>query len=179
MRIDPKYFNTFMIIVAIVAAIIIVWGTFTYRANKQELFRQRIAQTDSLAYVYFPRMLEGDSVRVRDFEGRYLLLDLWAEWSDPSIQSHKYLQPFLKRFSDTLEVIAASVREDSGAVAAYRQRTGYSYEFVEGTGFYHRMDVPGLPTQLLFGPDGKLIGTFLGFTDSTRYDSLQRLIQTE
>lgn len=177
MRIDPKYFNTFLIIAAVVAAIIIVWGTFSYRSNQRELFSQRIGQTDSLAYIAFPRFFGEDSLRILEFEGSYVLLDLWAGWSDPSIVSHKHLEQLRRDVSDTLRVIAASVRENPESVREYRRRTGYPFTFVDGTGFFNRMDVPGIPTQLLFDPEGRVLGTFLGYTDSTRYDSLRSMIQ--
>lgn len=179
MRIHPRYFNLFMIVVAIMTAIIIVYATFSYRQNRVEVFREHMMQVDTLDRVGFCRFSGQDSLSLERFAGRYVLLDFWAEWSEPSLESHKYLSGLSTAFQDTLQVIAASVRQDSAIVRAYRQAHDYPFEFVEGTSFYNRMKIPGVPAQVLIDPQGVVIGTFVGFTDSTRYDSLRTLIRNE
>ncbi|MDZ7693324.1 MAG: TlpA disulfide reductase family protein [Balneolaceae bacterium] len=179
MRIDPRYFNIFMVMVAVVAAILIVITTMSYISGREAKFQQQMMEVDSLAYTQFPYMGRNDSLQLTQFEGRYLLLDFWSTWSDPAIASHKELMNMPTRYLDTLSVIAASVRIDSGEALSYKRRYNYPFIFVDGTDFFHRMNLPGVPSQVLFNPKGEVIATFVGYTDSTRYDSLKTLIQDE
>lgn len=164
---------------AITAAIIIVYGTFSYRENREKIFRQQIVQADSLPYYSFPRFFKGDSIQFKDFTGGYILLDIWASRSDISVASHKQLAEFHKRFSDTLEVVAASVKDNASRIREYRDLHFYPFIFVDGTAFYNQMMVPGIPSQILFNPEGKVVGIFVGYTGPARYDSLRTLIQDE
>lgn len=168
-----------MIVVAVVTAIIIVYATFSYRQNRVEVFRKQMAEADSLDRVGFYSYSGPDSLRLGRFAGKYVLLDFWAVWSDPSLESHKRLAGFGTAFRDTLRVIAASVRQDSGTVHAYRRSHDYPFSYVDGTSFYNRMKIPGVPSQVLIDPQGRVIGAFVGYTDSTRYDSLRTLMQND
>lgn len=179
MRIDPRHFNKFMVVVAVVAAILIAIATMNYIAGRKSAFQQQMMEADSLGYTAFPRFEAGDSLQLNQFTGQYLLLDFWADWSEPSLTSHRALQNMPESVLNRLSVVAASVRTGSADVAAYRQQNKYAFEYVDGTDFFQKMNLPGVPSQVLFNPKGEVIATFVGYTDSTRYDSLQTLIRHE
>ncbi|NIT59290.1 MAG: hypothetical protein GWN00_24620, partial [Aliifodinibius sp.] len=48
MRIDPKYFNTFLLIVAVVAASLIAYFIVSNRVAEKSDFKQRMFAQDSL-----------------------------------------------------------------------------------------------------------------------------------
>lgn len=176
MRIDPRYFNKFMVVVAIVAAILIAFTTLNYISGREAKFQQQMMEADSLGYVSFPRFDRPDSVQLRQYRGQYLLVDFWSTISEPSLASHKALVQLPAKTLDTLSVVAASVRMDSSGALGYQKKYGYPFTFVDGTEFYQRMNLPGIPSQIFIDPHGKVLATFVGYTDSTRYDSLQTLI---
>lgn len=180
MRLDPKYFNVFMIGVAVAAAIAIIFGTIYYSNNQQEIYRDAVsAKEDSLRTVALPRIFSDDSLRVSDFSNSFVLLDFWASWSDFSVQFHRDLQPLAEEYKDRFHIIAATVKDDSGHVEKYQAQHQYSFNYADGTELYNSLNVPGLPSQVLFGPDGKIRSIFTGYTDSTHIDSLRNLISNE
>lgn len=179
MRIDPKYFNTFLVIVAVIAAILIALFTYSNRTAERSDFQQRMFSQDSLQTLWFPKIQEDDSLRVQDFEGKFVVLDFWSDWSDVSQESHRQLAHIKKQYSDRLQVIAASVNVLHPDVRSYIQDHQFPFQFVEGSQHFSDFNMPGLPAQMMYNPDGKLEHVFLGYPDDTQYDSLKVLLSNE
>ncbi|HEX6982565.1 MAG TPA: TlpA disulfide reductase family protein [Balneolaceae bacterium] len=176
MRIDPKYFNHFLAVVAVVAAILIVFFTINSRQNQKAAFKKHIFAQDSLKTVFWPSLESPDSVRISDFKGQFVIVDFWANWSDASLNSQKELVKLQKAFSDTLKVIAASVGHSPETVHSYIQKYKFPFLFVNGSRHFIDFGIPGIPAQFVFNPAGDLQSVFLGYDGENRYDSLRALI---
>lgn len=176
MRIDPKYFNIFLLIVAIIAATLIAVFTLSNRTAEKSDFRDRMFAQDTLQTVWWPKVQSDDSLRIADFEGQYVVLDFWANWTDASIESHKELSRIQNKYPESLNVIAASVSLQEEEVLSYIQENQFSFQFVAGSKYFSEFNVPGLPAQLMYNPDGELKHVFLGYPDNSQYDSLRVLI---
>lgn len=167
-----------MVAVAVLAAMAIAIGTVYYRQQQETSFKKLVTRTDTLQQAYFNNLFNDDSIRVRDFPDRYVILDFWASWSDLAAASHRRLGS-LVRNSDSLVVIAAAVKDVADEVRSYRDVHRYPFHYVDGTSWYNNLNVPGIPTQLVFKPGGNLTRLYIGYRDSTRYDSLRILLQHE
>ena len=109
----------------------------------------------------------GTTLRLADFRGRVVLLNLWATWCAPCRRE----MPTLDRLQAMLggpafEVVALSVdREGVPAVAAFYEELG-----LEALAIYvdsspramRALGALGLPTTLLLDRDGNEIGRLLG-----------------
>lgn len=168
-----------MIVVAVIAAILIVIATLNYTSGRESAFQQQMMEADSLGYVKFPYVGTNDSLQLNQFQEKYLLLDFWAPWSEPSLNSQKELSALPDHILNSLVIVAASVRTDSSEVMKYRKKYSYPFEFVDGTAFYQRMNLPGIPSQVLFNPGGDIVATFVGYTGPNHYDSLQTVMYNE
>lgn len=110
---------------------------------------------------------EGRPLTLADFEGRTVLLNLWATWCAPCREE----MPALDRLqaqagSDAFTVLALSV--DRGGIEKPR---GFLEEIgIEHLALYHdpsgragvKLGAFGLPTTLLIGPDGRSLGRLVG-----------------
>lgn len=176
MRLDPKYFNVFLVIVAAIAAILIAVFTLSNRSAKKSDFRERMFSQDSLKTVWWPKVQEEDSLRIADLEGQFVVLDFWANWSDASLNSHKQLAKIKKQYPDTLQVIAASVSLQKEEVFSYIDKNNFPFQFVAGSRHFSAFNIPGLPAQLVYNSYGELKHVFLGYPDDSQYDSLEILL---
>lgn len=176
MRIDPKYFNHFLAVVAAVAVILITFFTINSRQSQKAAFKKHIFAQDSLKTVLWPSIESPDSVRISDFKGRFVIVDFWANWSNASLASQKELAKLKSAFPDTLKVIAASVGHSPETVRAYIQKHPFPFLFVNGSRPFVEFDIPGIPAQFVFNPSGDLQSIFLGYPDDSQYDSLRILI---
>lgn len=176
MRIDPKYFNLFLLVVAVIAAALIAFFTLSNRSAEKSNFQQRMFSQDSLKNQWFPKVQQDDSLRVQDFEGQFVVLDFWSDWSDVSKESHEQLAEIKEQYPDRLQVIAASVNLLHSDVKSYIQKHRFPFEFVEGSQQFSDFKMPGLPAQMMYDRDGELQHVFLGYPDDSQYDSLRVLI---
>lgn len=179
MRIDPKYFNIFLLIVAIVAAALIAVFTLSNRSAEKSNFQQRMFSQDSLKTQWFQKVQKEDSLRVQDFKGQFVVLDFWSDWSDVSKQSHKQLAKIKQQYPERLQVIAASVNLLHPDVISYIREHQFPFQFVEGSQQFSDFNVPGLPAQMMYDRDGELKHIFLGYSDDSQYDSLQVLLEND
>ncbi len=179
MRIDPKYFNTFLIIVAVVGAIVIALFTYANLTGDEQIFKDRINDQDSLRTVYWHPVEEGDSLRIDDFRGNIVVLDFWTERSGASVSSQKQLAEVKAEYGDRLRVIAASVGQREQEIRNYIQKKDYPFIFVTGSQHFSSFNVPAIPAQLVYDPGGGIHSIFIGYRSSAQYDSLRTIIDQE
>lgn len=178
MKLDEKYFVPFLAILAIVAALIIVFFTISNRQGRREAFEKKITAQDSLRFQPMPKLNSTDSLSVSSFRGRYVILDFWAPWTSSfTTSSHRQLAKLQQQYPAQIEVLAAVVEDKSERTREFISRNNYSFHYVEGTDVFNTFKVPGVPTQLVYNPDGRLISIFTGYADSARLDSLQTILK--
>lgn len=176
MKLDQKYFIPFLAVVAIATALLITFFTISSQKGQREVFRKFILQQDSLRTEQMVLLNKGDSLSVSDFQNKFVVLDFWATWSNFSEDAHYRLEQLVRQYPDTLEVIAAVVEDQQQKIDAYMGRHNFPFHFVEGTVVFNKYDIPGMPTEIVYNPEGKIIDIFFGYSDSTQYDSLRTLL---
>lgn len=110
---------------------------------------------------------DGNERSLEDFQGRVVVLNLWATWCAPcrkEMPSLDRLQASLG--SDEFEVVALAVdRGDLSKVLNFYDEIG-----IENLAIYHdssakagrTLRAPGLPTTLIIDREGKEVGRVLG-----------------
>lgn len=110
---------------------------------------------------------DGNERSLEDFQGRVVVLNLWATWCAPCRKE----MPSLDRLQatlggDDLEVVALAVdRGDLSKVLDFYREIG-----IDNLGIYHdgtakagrTLRAPGLPTTLIIDREGKEVGRVLG-----------------
>lgn len=109
--------------------------------------------------VYF-KDADGAEVRLQQFAGNYVYIDLWASWCVPCIKEIPHLQKLEAKYQDE-PIVFVSISLD-GDKQAWRNKMkeldlhGHQWEL--GDSAYDKiMNVRGIPHFLLYGPDGRLI----------------------
>lgn len=176
MRLDPKYFNTFLAITAVAAASFIAYFTISSQQNKRSDFKARIAQQDSLQSVVWPMVQTPESISIADFSGRFVLLHFWSNWSDTSINAHRQLTKLKKEYGEQLTVIAAAVGLQKEEALTYAKKHEFPFYHVAGSRQFSAFHIPGVPTYLLYAPEGTLEFVFTGSLDEVQFDSLRAIL---
>lgn len=176
-KIDNKYFVPFVLIVAGVSAILIVWYTVQSREERQQRFRKHITQQDTLQLEMMPYYVKDDSISVQSFKGKYVMLTFWATWTAKfSKTSHEQLKKLKKKYPKKFEVIVAVVEDKPKKVKKYLQRHEYPFHYVHGTALFEQYGLPGVPLLLFYSPQGDLLSIFTGSANAARMDSLKAMI---
>lgn len=104
----------------------------------------------------------GESARLSDFIGKYVLLNLWASWCAPCVQE----MPGLQRLQESLgnekfTVLPVSVEagKPDGVVAFYRrlELSSLPLYLLDDRKDMIRLKVLGLPTTILLNPQGDVV----------------------
>jgi thiol-disulfide isomerase/thioredoxin len=118
--------------------------------------------------------LTGASTSPADFKGKLLVLNLWATWCEPCLEEMPSLEQLQKNLPDKLVVMAIS--EDRGGakiVAPFVEKLGLKkvkIYFDPKSTVGHAFGMRGLPTSIVIGPDGNVLGRVEGAAD---WDSVE------
>lgn len=179
MKIDQKYFVPFVIIMAVVSAFIIAYFTISSQQADRQYFKTHITKQDSLKFSRMPVFNGNDSLSVKSFQGKFVVLDFWSTWSNFSENNHKHLAQIVNEYPDRLLVIAAVVEDKRKKVDDYIQRHRFPFHYVDGTQVFNKFDMPGVPVQLVYKPNGNIASVFFGSEGPAQFDSLRALISHE
>ncbi len=174
MRLDPKYFNLFLGVCAIVTIVVIFLSTILYVSNQQETFREKIENAELSEWKMF-HYASGDSITTDQFKGSSVIIHFWSTWSDMSMEINEELHQ-LEQNRDDIVVIAAAARDGDELVKEYMSSVPYNFVFVNGTPLYQEMMVPGLPSQLYVDRDGEIVDHLVGDDPEKREQKIQSLL---
>jgi thiol-disulfide isomerase/thioredoxin len=108
------------------------------------------------------------------FRGRYVLLNLWATWCAPCVNELPSLAR-LAKFAPGLKVLAIDTDHEKVDAAGFLQSHGAGSlpVYLDSEQMMLRsFVVPGLPTTILIGPDGKVVARAEGPADWGSQDSI-------
>jgi thiol-disulfide isomerase/thioredoxin len=113
--------------------------------------------------------LDGNPLSLADFKGRLVVLNLWATWCQPCLKEMPSLEKLKARLGPGLVVLAVS--EDRGGAEVVKPfiakhdlgelRIGLDPKSTA----IHALHARGLPTSLVIGADGNVLGTVEGAPD--------------
>jgi peroxiredoxin len=109
----------------------------------------------------------GRNVRLTDYRGKVLLLDFWATWCGPcKIEIPGFVDLYSRYKSQGLEVVGVVVLDRFEKAGPFAQQFRMNYPIVDGVDRVDLEDafgpIPGLPTTLLIGRDGRICSRHIG-----------------
>ena len=121
---------------------------------------------------------DGKSVRIEDFRGRPVLVNLWASWCAPCVKE----LPTLDRLEQSGKVQVLAVSQDNGPHASvvaflqqHRIKTLKSYQDPNSSLSGALGPDTVLPTSILFDANGKEVWRLIGDQDWTSSDASKLL----
>jgi len=175
MRIDPKYFNRFIAVCAVITAIVIVYSTIRYFDRQVSDFEQNASEirTDTLSFRSFSGQ---DSLRLNQVPPSPTIIHFWSTCSDKSLLVGKFLKSYKKEETE-LNIIAAAVRDGDKKILEFIEKQQADFHFVEGTDLYQTLLAPGLPTQLFLDSSRTIVDTHVGDDTTEIRHKLERLFK--
>ncbi|REL33615.1 TlpA family protein disulfide reductase [Rhodohalobacter sp. SW132] len=177
MRLDPKYFNLFLVVCAAITALVIVFSTVRYVSNQQETFREEIREADLSSWNLY-RYTEQDSVTVEQFSGSPVVVHFWSTWSGMSMEVNQVLSGE-KQNRPELIIVAAASRDGDEQVLEYIDGVNYDFVFVNGTSVYQDLMVPGMPSLLFINRKGEIVDHLVGKDTDEMVRKIEQLLDEE
>lgn len=177
MKLDQKYFVPFLAVMAIVTALLITFFTVSSQQGQREAFREAIMQQDSLRNETLHELGNSDSLSVSSISDKYVVLDFWATWSNFSLEIHRELAQLVQDYPGKIEIIAAVVQDQPDKITSYMERHNFPFHFVNGTAIFNKYQVPGMPTEIIYNPEGVIQDVYFGYSDTTQFNRLRTLLE--
>ena len=164
---------------AIVAATAVVAGAWVGRE------RYRAITTGSQAPDFAASDLDGNRVRLSDYRGKVVLINIWATWCPPC----RHEMPSMQRLYETVgdggfEILAVSIDaragekdadgRDGGDLRAFAEEMGLTFTILHDPagGIQRTYMTTGVPESFLVGRDGLIYKKVAG---STEWDAPENL----
>lgn len=106
---------------------------------------------------------EGEVVRMKDFRGKYVLLDFWASWCIPCLDEFPHMKKLYNEYSrENFEIVAISIEEDSLRWRQAIQKFNNPWPQLYGGNSFQQETFQayrggGIPFYMLIGPEGKIV----------------------
>lgn len=119
--------------------------------------------------------LNGKNLSVREFKGKYLLLNFWGEWCKPCVAEIPELVEAYKNIPrEKLEIISflqtANLEMAKRMIAAKMMRW---HHVLLSDDIANQFKIRGYPTNILIAPDGKIIRRTFGINRTFLYQFVQ------
>jgi len=113
--------------------------------------------------------LSGTTWKLKQLEGKAVLINLWATWCGPCRSELPHFQKLYEntKESSVVQVISFNVDEEFGLVEPYMKEHGFTFPVLAAFGLVRGMfDGYGIPQNWLVDPKGDWIATQIGFDAS-------------
>jgi peroxiredoxin len=114
--------------------------------------------------------LSGKTLRLSSYKQRVILLEFWATWCPPCRDSIPELISLQERYkAQGFTVIAVSVDTGDVDLTEFVRSNAITYPVVLGSEEVTRLyDVNSVPVSFLIDKEGRIIHTYMGFTDTMK-----------
>ena len=147
-------------------------------APSQRVLQKQALKAGAVAPDFISQDLEGNTVRLSDFKGKVLVLDFWATWCGPCLQSLPHTQEVAKRYRDQEVVVLAVCTADTRTGFEKwmkanpnkypdihfsrdpHERGSEAYEEQAAKKLY---GIHSIPAQFVIGQDGKIRAVVSGY----------------
>lgn len=119
------------------------------------------------------KAMTGEDITLSQYRGKIVLLDFWATWCGPCMQSIPELVRIQEKYKDKgLVVLGVSMdtlsQADDGQIQKFMRTFGINYPVMRDNGkvssIYYGDSPAAIPTMHIINPEGKIIESIYGFS---------------
>ena len=120
------------------------------------------------AHNFSGELPDGKTARLEDYQGRFVLLNFWATWCSPCLKEIPAFVEFYKENSEHVEILGLDFEPvNIELINEFVERFSINYPLILYTHIndseYTKFgEIVGMPTTLIYSPDGELLQTFMG-----------------
>ena len=112
--------------------------------------------------------VDGNSVALKDYRGKLVLLHFWTDWCDACREEFPKMQAYYKEIGgNDFELLAVNVGQDSAAVDLFRKDFNVTFPMCmdEEAVAARIYGIEQFPTNYLINPEGTISRRVVGWVD--------------
>lgn len=124
------------------------------------------------------KTLNGQTVRLSDYQGKKVILNFWATWCPPCKAEMPHMQSFYEKYKHQgVEILAVNLTsQDSGVdkVQSFAKEYGLTFPvLLDEEGFAaQKYNIVTVPTSYMIDTEGTIVETVVGPMDETMMENL-------
>ncbi|MGI6239353.1 MAG: TlpA family protein disulfide reductase [Christensenellales bacterium] len=124
-------------------------------------------------------LTNGETFRLSEQLGKIVIVDLWATWCPPCVDSMPQLQRIADDFPDDVVVLGVNCGDRAATVESFVERYGFTFPIAIDEDLnilYHYFPTSGIPYTVFIDAEGRLVDTHLGGGQNV-YDLVKEKIE--
>lgn len=161
---NKKKQNRNLQIIIAIAAIIVVSVILIAGQSKQQEGVQKAIMGKSVGN-FSMIDLEGQTIQLSDYQGKYVLINAWATWCPPCRAEMPDLNNFYQKHHEKgFEILAINAGETRDVAAQFAENLDLGFKIVLDTDgkILNGLGITGFPTSILIDPEGKVAVIHIG-----------------
>ena len=156
--------------------LIILWLITPFHASQAIIFGEMVDWVKPLMPWYEPipeisftlTDTKGNTFTEKNTRGKYLVVNFWATWCTPCLKEIPAFVEFYNEKSDYVEILGLDFEPvNLPVINAFIDRFSVNYPIVLYTDtndsqYSNFGEIVGMPTTLIYSPEGELLQTFMG-----------------
>ncbi|MBF7097657.1 TlpA family protein disulfide reductase [Alkalibacter mobilis] len=108
--------------------------------------------------------LNGNTVSLSDFKGRYVFLNFWASWCGPCKEEMPDMEQIHQTYGDEIEILAVNLGEDENVAEGFRDDYGLTFKILldQKKEVAMTYQVTGIPTSYFIDKEGNIAYGYMG-----------------
>ncbi len=113
-------------------------------------------------------LVDGNTFRLSDLRGKYVLLDFWGSWCPPCRKENPKLVRLHEKYADQLVIVTVALEKDAVSWKKAVKKDGFVWvhqivdqnKYVMMSSIARKYGVTEIPSKFLISPEGILLGRF-------------------
>ncbi len=106
--------------------------------------------------------LDAKEVKLGDYKGKRILVNLWATWCGPCVREMPSLNRAYNLLKDDNYVFLVASNEKIQKIKGFADATTFDFPIVKADDMFRPFDIQVIPTTMIFDTEGNLAMTKVG-----------------
>jgi thiol-disulfide isomerase/thioredoxin len=122
--------------------------------------------------------VNGQPFALESLRGKYVIIDFWGTWCYYCVKGMPHMKEFRDKYADKLQIVSIANDKDEAKWKAGVEKNQMNWPNIRignGENYVSRFNVIGFPTKFLIGPDGTILYTERGESESF-YTEVEKIL---